>query len=203
MDKINYQKKLDKITDSIEKSGQKPFLFLHACCAPCSSYVLEYLHTFFRIKVFFYNPNISPAEEYDKRVAEIKRFIQEAGYEDEITLMEGKYDPERFFEMAKGMEDLPERGPRCYQCYKLRMREAAEEAAKCGADYFTTTLSISPHKNAAWINEIGEALAEEYHVAHLPSDFKKKGGYLRSIALSEEYSLYRQNYCGCIFSARS
>ncbi|MDO4976169.1 MAG: epoxyqueuosine reductase QueH [Eubacteriales bacterium] len=201
MQKINYQKLLDQIIDQLPKEiDAKPTLFLHACCAPCSSYVLEYLHTYFKIIVYFYNPNITPEEEYEKRLAEIRRFIHNAGYEDEITLIEGNYDPERFFAMAKGMEDLPERGQRCYHCYELRMREAAKEAVTYGADYFTTTLSISPHKNAAWINEIGERLATEYGVAHLPSDFKKKSGYLRSIALSEEYNLYRQNYCGCIFS---
>lgn len=201
MQKINYQKQLDQLIERLPKEvDQKPTLFLHACCAPCSSYVLEYLHIYFKIIVYFYNPNITPEEEYLKRLAEIRRFIHDAGYEDEIRIVEGKYDPESFFAMAKGMEDLPERGQRCYHCYELRMREAAKEAANYGADYFTTTLSISPHKNAAWINEIGQRLAIEYGVSHLPSDFKKKSGYLRSIALSEEYHLYRQNYCGCIFS---
>ena len=206
MDKINYQKKLDQIIIGLEKASaadpawQKPLLFLHACCAPCSSYVLEYLHQYFRIIVFYYNPNITPEEEYRKRISELARFIHDAGYEEEITLIEGRYDPERFFAMARGMEHLPERGQRCYHCYELRMREAAQEAVAHHADYFTTTLSISPHKNAAWINEIGQRLAEEYGVAHLPSDFKKKSGYLRSIELSQQYGLYRQNYCGCIYS---
>lgn len=204
MAKINYQKKLDEIIDRIIKNGEKkPTLFLHACCAPCSSYVLEYLHEYFHILLYFYNPNITPDEEYKKRMAELLRFVKDAGYEEEITFIEGKYDPESFFAMAKGMEDLPERGQRCYHCYELRMREAAREAKKWNADYFTTTLSISPHKNADWINEIGERLAEEYGVPHLPSDFKKKSGYLRSITLSQEYGLYRQDYCGCIFSKNS
>ena len=208
MNKINYQKELDKITGQIGENlpeEQKPHLFLHACCAPCSSYVLEYLTRYFHITLFFYNPNITPETEYQKRMHELQRFIREAGYEErgQVVLMEGSYDPRCFFEMAKGMEDLPERGERCYHCYELRMREAAKKAAELHTDYFTTTLSISPHKNAQWINEIGERLAEECGVRHLPSDFKKKGGYLRSIALSEEYHLYRQNYCGCVFSKKA
>lgn len=201
MNKRNYQKELDRILSGLEKqSGEKPHLFLHACCAPCSSYVLEYLTRYFRITLFYYNPNITPETEYAKRIRELKRFIREAGYEKDVTFWEGEYRPERFFETVKGMEELPERSIRCYHCYYLRMEEAAKEAAKLHADYFTTTLSISPHKNADWINEIGQELAEKYHVPHLPSDFKKKSGYLRSIALSEQYGLYRQNYCGCIFS---
>ena len=208
MNKINYQKELDKITGQIGENlpeEQKPHLFLHACCAPCSSSVLEYLTRYCHITLFFYNPNITPETEYQKRMHELQRFIREAGYEErgQVVLMEGSYDPRCFFEMAKGMEDLPERGERCSRCYELRMREAAKKAAELHADYFTTTLSISPHKNAQWINEIGERLAEEYGVRHLPSDFKKKGGYLRSIALSEEYHLYRQNYCGCVFSKKA
>lgn len=204
--KVNYQKILDKITDKIEKEcaegENRPALFLHACCAPCSSYVLEYLTKYFKITIFYYNPNITPETEYTKRVKELQRFIHEAGYEEDVTFVEGDYDPQVFFDMARGMEDLPERGLRCYHCYALRMEEAAKKAAEMGADYFSTTLSISPHKNAQWINEIGEKLADKYGVKHLPSDFKKKGGYLRSIALSEEYHLYRQDYCGCLFSKR-
>lgn len=208
MNKINYQKELDKITGQIGENlpeEQKPHLFLHACCAPCSSYVLEYLTRYFHITLFYYNPNITPETEYQKRIHELQRFIREAGYEEkgQVVFMEGDYDPTCFFDMAKGMEDLPERGIRCHHCYELRMREAAKKAAELHADYFTTTLSISPHKNAQWINEIGERLAEEYGVRHLPSDFKKKGGYLRSIALSEEYHLYRQDYCGCVFSKKA
>lgn len=208
MNKINYQKELDKITAQIGENlpeERKPHLLLHACCAPCSSYVLEYLTRFFHVTLYYYNPNITPDTEYRKRVEEVRRLIAEAGYEarGQVTLLEGVYDPERFFAMAKGMEDLPERGERCYHCYALRMEEAAREASRLHADYFTTTLSISPHKNARWINEIGERLAETYGVRHLPSDFKKKGGYLRSIALSEQYHLYRQNYCGCVFSKRA
>ena len=202
MSKVNYQKILDQIIEKHEKEGNRPLLLLHACCAPCSSYVLEYLHRYFRILLCYYNPNIYPEAEYRKRVEELKRFVKEAGYEEDTLLLEGPYDPERFFAMAKGMEDLPERGERCRACYRLRMEEAAAQAARHHADYFTTTLSISPHKNADWINEIGEELAAGYGVAHLPSDFKKKSGYLRSIELSKKYGLYRQDYCGCIFSRR-
>ncbi len=203
MAKINYQKQLDQIIQKLEKGEDKPVLLLHACCAPCSSYVLEYLHNYFKILLFYYNPNINPETEYQRRVEEIRRFVKEAGYENEIRFLEGAYEPERFFAMAKGMEDLPERGARCRACYELRMEEAAREAARQGADYFTTTLSISPQKDARWINEIGEELSGKYGVAHLPSDFKKKSGYLRSIELSKEYGLYRQDYCGCIYSKKA
>ena len=207
MNKINYQKELDKITGQIGENlpeEQKPHLFLHACCAPCSSYVLEYLTRYFHITLFYYNPNITPETEYQKRIQELQRFIREAGYEEkgQVVLMEGDYDPTCFFDMAKGMEDLPERGERCYRCYELRMREAPKKAAELHADYFTTTLSISPMKNAAKLNEIGERLGEEYGVKYLLSDFKKKNGYKRSTELSKEYGLYRQDYCGCEFSLR-
>ncbi len=202
MAKGNYQKELDRILDRLKERGDRPRLLLHVCCAPCSSYVLEYLNTYFQISILFYNPNISPESEYIFRLNELKRLIKEAGYEESVDLLEGNYDPASFLEMARGMEDLPERGARCYHCYELRMREAAQAAARLGADYFTTSLSISPHKNADWINEIGTRLGQEYGVRHLPSDFKKRSGYLRSIELSNQYHLYRQNYCGCIFSKK-
>lgn len=194
----NYQKELDQTIKKIE--GSVPVLLLHSCCAPCSSYVLEYLSQYFRITLYYYNPNISPAEEYGKRVAEQKELIRRMKTVYPVTFLEGKYEPERFYEMAKGMEDLPEGGERCFGCYELRLREAAEEAVKIGADWFTTTLSISPMKNAGKLNEIGEQLAMEYGVRYLCSDFKKRNGYKRSIELSAEYGLYRQDYCGCVFS---
>ena len=202
MNKRNYQRELDTLLTDIEKEHKVPRLFLHSCCAPCSSYVLEYLSEYFEITVFFYNPNISLEEEYRKRVEEIKRLVREMKFAHPVHIEEGSYDPQVFYEMVKGMEKLPEGGERCFKCYRLRMEEAAKAARDGGYDYFTTTLSISPLKNAQKINEIGEELAEIYGVAHLPSDFKKKNGYKRSIELSHEYDLYRQNYCGCVFSKR-
>lgn len=198
----NYQKELEKIIKEEEERCRVPRLFLHSCCAPCSSYVLEYLSQYFSITVFFYNPNISPKEEYEKRVQEIRRMIREMQFVHPVTFVEGEYHPEDFYAMAKGMETLPEGGERCFCCYRLRMEAAARLAQEGNYDYFTTTLSISPLKNAGKINEIGEELAGIYKVRHLPSDFKKKNGYKRSIELSKEYGLYRQNYCGCVFSKR-
>ena len=237
----NYQKELDKIIESIDigKAGA-PTLFLHSCCAPCSSYVLEYLRKYFRITVFYFNPNISMEEEYRKRVAEQKRLImaynreilsksiqhgnlhdaktqsgdiqeedrtlkdtqiqgeENRGYH--IEIIEGNYNPKCFYEIARGLEQCPEGGERCFACYELRLRETAKRAQAGKYDYFTTTLTISPLKNAVKLNEIGERLAGEYGVIWLPSDFKKKGGYQRSIELSKEYDLYRQDYCGCVYS---
>ncbi len=200
MNRRNYQRELEKVLD-LERD-RVPSLFLHACCAPCSSYVLEYLSRYFSITVFFYNPNISPREEYEKRLAEIRRLIGEMEFTHPVNLLEGPYHPEEFFAMAKGLEDVPEGGERCFRCYRLRMEAAARLAAEGGYDYFATTLSISPLKNAEKINEIGEELSGIYRVAHLPSDFKKKNGYQRSLELSAQYGLYRQNYCGCVFSKR-
>ncbi len=202
MNARNYQRELDNITEELEKKSRVPRLLLHACCAPCSSYCLEYLSKYFRITVFYYNPNIFPAEEYRKRVAELKRFISEFPASNPVELIEGEYDPERFYEIAKGFEDVPEGGERCLRCFRLRLFEAAGMAAEGGFDYFTTTLSISPMKNASRLNEIGEEAALKYGVKWLPSDFKKKNGYKRSIELSREYGLYRQDYCGCEFSQR-
>ena len=202
MNKINYQKELEKELERVLASGRTPRLLLHSCCAPCSSYVLEYLSAFFQITVFYFNPNISPREEYEKRVQEQQRLIGEMKLPRPVSFLEGAYHPEDFFAMAKGMEELPEKGERCYHCYRLRLRETAQTAAQNGFDYFCTTLSISPMKNARWINEIGRELEQEYQVKWLSSDFKKKEGYKRSIALSQEYGLYRQNYCGCVFSRR-
>lgn len=202
MNKRNYQRELEKILAEIEKSGQVPRLFLHSCCAPCSSYVLEYLSSYFQITDFFYSPNISPKEEYVKRAEELKHLIDEMPFVHKPVFLEGDYCPEEFFKMAKGLENVPEGGERCFRCYRMRMEEAARLAAEGGYDYFTTTLSISPLKNAQKINEIGEELEKIYGVKHLPSDFKKKNGYKRSTELSGEYGLYRQNYCGCVFSKR-
>lgn len=202
MNKRNYQKELDVVLAHLEQETLRPKLLLHACCAPCSSYVLEYLSRYFSIVLFYYNPNISPQQEYEKRVAEVRRLLQEMPLAGPVTLTLGDYEPERFFDLAKGHEAEPEGGDRCTLCYRLRLTEAAQAAKDLACDYFTTTLSISPLKNAAKINEIGEELAEIYHVQHLPSDFKKKNGYKRSIELSHEYDLYRQNYCGCVYSRR-
>ena len=200
MNKINYQLELDKIIDGLQKENIVPTLLLHSCCAPCSSYCLSYLADYFKITIFYYNPNISPTEEYQKRVEEQKRLIRELPVKHEVSFKEGIYEPDRFFEMAKGLEDIPEGGERCFKCYELRQREAALYAAENNFDFFTTTLSISPHKNAAKLNEIGLKLEKEYGIRYLVSDFKKKGGYLKSIEYSRQYDLYRQNYCGCIYS---
>lgn len=198
--KKNYQLMLDKVIENVTASGTRPRLLLHACCAPCSSYVLEYLHRYFEITLLFYNPNISPREEYDVRFEELKRLGAQMLPEEDMTVINGDYEPELFWNLAKGLEELREGGERCRRCYELRLSEAARVAAEGGFDYFTTTLSISPHKNAQWLNEIGERLSGEYGVAYLFSDFKKRGGYLRSCQLSEEYGLYRQDFCGCAFS---
>lgn len=200
MNKINYQLQLDAIITENQKAGRVPTLLMHSCCAPCSSYCLQYLAEYFHITLLYYNPNISPRQEYEKRVAEQKRLLRELPVKYEVSFLEGNYDPNRFFEMAKGLEDVPEGGERCFRCYEIRQREAAVYAKEGGFDYFTTTLSVSPHKNAQKLNEIGLALEQEYGVRYLVSDFKKKGGYLRSIELSGEYNLYRQNYCGCVYS---
>ena len=202
MNKINYQLELDKIIKKLQKDNKTPTLLMHSCCAPCSSYCLSYLAEYFKITIFYYNPNISPLEEYQKRVNEQKRLISELPVKNKICFEEGKYDPQTFFDMAKGYEQEPEGGKRCYRCYKLRLDQAAKLAQEGGYDYFTTTLTISPLKNAAWLNELGQKAGELAGVRFLPSDFKKKGGYQRSIQLSKEYNLYRQNFCGCVFSKR-
>lgn len=200
MNQINYQRQLDEILEGLTERQEVPSLLMHSCCAPCSSYCLSYLAEYFSITIFYYNPNISPEMEYRKRVDEQIRLIRELPVRHKITFLEGPYDPERFFEMAQGMEQVPEGGERCFHCYEMRQREAAEVAKREGFDYFTTTLSVSPHKNAQKLNEIGLRLQEEYGVKYLVSDFKKRGGYQQSIALSKTYGLYRQNYCGCSYS---
>lgn len=202
MNKVNYSKELDKLIANNQKEGKIPTLLLHSCCAPCSSYVLKFLSNYFKITLLYYNPNIFPPEEYSKRVAEQKRLIDEMDFVNDVEFVEGRYVPDEFFEMAKGYEKEPEGGARCFLCYELRMREAAILAQKGGFDYFTTTLSISPLKNADKLNEIGEKLSKEYGVKHLPSDFKKKEGYKQSVELSKEYGLYRQDFCGCVYSRK-
>ena len=200
MNRRNYQRELEAVIKENESKSRVPRLLLHSCCAPCSSYVLEYLSDYFEITVFYYNPNISPAEEYEKRAAEQQHLIRELPAKHPISFMAGPYDKERFYEMASGLEHVKEGGARCMKCYELRLREAAKIAKNAGFDYFTTTLSISPLKKAERLNEIGQRLGEEYEVEYLLSDFKKKNGYKRSIELSKIYGLYRQDYCGCEFS---
>lgn len=203
MNKRNYQKELEKILER-ECCGETPgHLFLHSCCAPCSSYVLEYLSTYFRITVFYYNPNITASNEYLHRVEEQKRLIgiyNEEGGRYPIDVVQGDYEPESFLQLVKGLEECPEGGERCDRCFRLRLEETARRAVAAGADYFATTLTISPLKNAEKLNAIGEELAAVYDVPWLPSDFKKREGYKRSVELSERYGLYRQDYCGCAFS---
>lgn len=204
MNKVNYQKELDKILADIDGNlaagGRPPRLFLHSCCAPCSSYVLEYLSSHFEITDFFYNPNIEPKQEYQYREQELQRLISEMEPHFPISFLPGFYDPALWHREVKGLEDAPEGGERCFVCFRVRLQEAARLAAEGGYDYFATTLTISPLKNAEKLNEIGQELGEKYGVKFLPSDFKKKNGYLRSIQLSREHHLYRQDYCGCAYS---
>lgn len=196
----NVQKQMDQLLIRIKQEEQEKSLLLHSCCAPCSSYVLEYLSSYFHITDFFYNPNISPRDEYQKRTDEMKHLISSQSYQKQVTFLEGTYEPEAFFEKVKGMEKEPEGGKRCHICFEMRLRQAAKVGKNLGLDYFATTLTISPLKNAELINEIGQKIGEEEGIAYLPSDFKKKNGYKRSIELSHEYHLYRQNFCGCVFS---
>ena len=213
----NYSKALEKEIERIDREGTVPTLLLHSCCAPCSSYVMEYLREHFVITVFYYNPNITAGEEYRYRLAEEKRLIEAYNKQvDEqdfdgmhstsrahkIAILEAPYDPERYLSLVKGYEDCPEGGGRCSICFEMRLRESARVAREGGFDFFTTTLTISPLKNAQKLNQIGEAVGREYGVKFLPSDFKKKNGYKRSIELSRQFDLYRQNYCGCAFSRR-
>lgn len=197
--KINYEILMENQLKEIEKTGIKPKLLLHSCCAPCSSAILEFLQNYFDTTVYFYNPNITFEEEYYKRLNEQREYHEKRGYS--IRVIEGKYDPkEDFFKQVKGLEDRKEGGERCFKCYTLRMEATAQKAKELGFDYFSTVLSISPLKNAQWINEIGEELSEKYGIKFLNGDFKKKNRYLRSTEISREYELYRQDYCGCVFS---
>ncbi len=199
---ISYKDILNKELSKIKEAGITPRLLLHSCCAPCSSYVLEYLTEYFDITVYYYNPNISPMGEYEKRIAEQKRLISEMKFKNSVSFIEGTYNHDEFISLTRGLENLPEGGERCSLCYEMRLEAAAQKAAEINADYFTTTLSVSPYKNTAKLNTIGLKLAMEYGVPYLVSDFKKNNGYKRSIELSTEYGLYRQNFCGCIFSKK-
>ena len=198
MNKINYQKRLDALIDGL--NGETPTLLLHSCCAPCSSYCIEYLSQYFKITVFYYNPNLYPDEEYTRRSAEQKRLISEMITKHPVDYIDEDFDSSQFYSAVKGFEKEPEGGLRCKKCFELRLGRTAQKAAELGFDYFATTLTISPLKNEQLLNETGILMAEKYGSAWLPSDFKKKNGYKRSIELSREYSLYRQNYCGCVFS---
>lgn len=200
MEKISYQRRLDELLKNLNGT---PRLLLHSCCAPCSSYCLEYLSRYFAITVLYCNPNISPGEEFRKRAEEQRRLVSELKTDNPVGLVVSEYDPGEFFSAVRGLEQCAEGGERCFVCYRLRLEKAAEYASGNGFDYFCSTLSISPLKNAQKLNEIGGELSEIYGVPFLPNDFKKKGGYLRSIELSREYGLYRQNYCGCIFSRQN
>ncbi|MCI7702453.1 MAG: epoxyqueuosine reductase QueH [Tenericutes bacterium] len=194
---MNYDKLME---EQIASSQEGSTLLLHACCAPCSSAVLERLSNFFKITIIYYNPNITEEKEYLKRLTELKDFIKKIKTKYPINIIDTRYDPKEFFTIAKGLEKEKERGKRCYECYKLRLEETAKVAKKQGFDFFTTTLTLSPYKNTTWLNEIGEELSKKYQASYLYSDFKKKNGYKRSIELSKEYNLYRQDYCGCIYS---
>lgn len=206
MNRRNYQKELEKVLADIKKEGTAPTLFLHSCCAPCSSYCLEYLSEYFAITVFYYNPNIFPDSEYEERVKEQERLIEELngeGVRNKIHLVKGEYRPDVFYQAVKGLEKEPEGGARCTECFKLRLSEAARLAKEGGFDYFTTTLTISPLKDADRLNRIGEEAGKKNGVKFLNSDFKKKNGYKRSTELSKEHHLYRQNYCGCVYSRQT
>lgn len=196
----NYAKELERLIQKLQQEGKVPRLLLHACCAPCSSAVLEYLSQYFAITLLYYNPNIAPLEEYQKREAELRRLVSQMKFTHPVELLPCQYDGQAFVQAARGLEGEPEGGKRCEACFRLRLRYAAQEAARLHFDYYTTTLSISPMKNAPLLNQLGEEIGREFGVAHLPSDFKKKDGYKRSVQLSKEYDLYRQDYCGCAFS---
>lgn len=196
----NYAKELERLIQKLQQEGRVPRLLLHACCAPCSSAVLEYLSQYFAITLLYYNPNIAPLEEYQKREAELRRLVSQMKFTHPVELLPCQYDGQAFVQAARGLEGEPEGGKRCEACFRLRLRYAAQEAARLRFDYYTTTLSISPMKNAPLLNQLGEEIGREFGVAHLPSDFKKKDGYKRSVQLSKEYDLYRQDYCGCAFS---
>lgn len=194
---MNYEKLME---EQILNSKEGSSLLLHACCAPCSSAVLERLASHFKISILYYNPNITEEKEYQKRLDELKNFISKLTFKYPINIIDSRYEPKEFFQIAKGLEKEKERGKRCYKCYELRLEETAKVAKEKNFDFFATTLTLSPYKMTSWLNEIGEKLSEKYQANYLYSDFKKKNGYKRSIELSKEYNLYRQDYCGCIYS---
>ncbi len=200
MNQLPVQKAMDKLIEKNTRDGIVPKLLLHSCCAPCSSYVLEYLSPSFEIVDYYYNPNIGPKEEYDLRVQELQHLIERMSLKHKVQFLEGPYEPELFYKMVKGYEHCEERGERCEICFRMRLEESAKKCRELNCDYFTTTLTISPLKDAKLLNRIGEEMAVKYGVNYLPSDFKKKNGYKRSIELSKEYELYRQSFCGCVFS---
>lgn len=200
MQKVNYGRLLDDKLVQLEKNGEKPSLLLHACCAPCSSHTLMFLDGHFEITLYFFNPNIAPEGEYNFRLSELKRLVSEMKLN--VNIIEEHYDPTPFFAIAKGIEELPERGERCKRCIEYRLRKTGEKAQELGFDYFTTTLTISPHKDCQFINECGVMIASGLETDYLFSDFKKHEGYKHSIELSKQYNLYRQNYCGCIYSKK-
>lgn len=200
MNNINYNFEMEKVISNNQKEGRIPTLLLHACCAPCSSAVLERLSSYFKITIFYYNPNITEEDEYKKRVVELERLISKLNTVNPISFLEGDYNSKVFFDTVRGFENLGEGSERCFRCYRLRLEETAKKASELGFDYFTTTLSISPYKNSKVLNDIGYELENKYNINYLCADFKKKNGYKRSIELSNIYGLYRQDYCGCIYS---
>ena len=202
MNKRNYQKELDALIERNTREGIRPRLLLHVCCAVCASYVLEYLAPHFDITIAYYNPNITEESEYRYRYSELRRYVDEAGLSVSVHFTEVDYDPEAFLTLTEGREEEREGGARCALCFRQRLEYTARLCRDGGYDCFATTLTISPLKNAVTLNTIGEQLAEEYGVSYLCSDFKKKEGYKRSIELSKQYHLYRQNYCGCLYSKK-
>lgn len=198
--KINYQRELDRLLEGIRATGERPRLLLHSCCAPCSSYCLEYLTEYFDIVAYYYNPNIAPAEEFERRLGELRRLAAALPRKGSLEVVAGAYEPERFYALAKGLEDAQEGGERCERCFRLRLEAAAQKAAELQCDYFTTSLTISPLKDAQLLNAIGGEMSAAFGVPWLPSDFKKREGYKRSCELSRQYGLYRQDYCGCVYS---
>lgn len=196
----NYQKELEQLLENLKSKNKIPKLLLHSCCAPCSSYVLGYLTSYFNITVFYYNPNISPEEEYLFRKKEQINLLPKIKTKNTINFLDCDYEDFKFYQITSGLENEKEGGKRCFNCYRLRLEKTAVTAKALGFEFFGSTLSVSPYKNAIWLNDIGKSLENKYSVSFLISDFKKKDGYKKSIELSKQFNLYRQNYCGCIFS---